>query len=470
MLFSSMLFLWLFLPIVFIGYRLIDAKYRNLFLLVSSLLFYAWGEPKFVLIMLVSISINFGFGLLINRADRLMARRIFLALCAITNISILGYFKYYNFFARNVNAVFGADFIGIKDIILPIGISFYTFQALSYVIDIYRNETPVLKNILDLALYISFFPQLIAGPIVKYHDIRNQIKERTLTALKTTYGIKRFIYGLSKKVILANTFAQVVDQIYTSDVSILDTYSVWIAAILYTLQIYYDFSGYSDMAIGLGKMFGFDFQENFNYPYVSKSVKDFWRRWHISLSTWFKQYLYIPLGGNRKSNLRTYGNLLIVFFVTGLWHGASYNFIFWGIYHGFFLSIERLFLGKILRKNKLVFINYLYTISVVLIGWVLFRAQGLIHALNLLKVMFVFTPRTGLTDAAYLVGTKVWLLVFVGVLFCGFVQSTVYMLKAALFNEHKVYLIENIVLFSLLFIDIMLLVNSMYNPFIYFRF
>lgn len=353
MLFSSMLFLWLFLPVVFVSYYLIKKEYRNVLLLISSIIFYAWGGVSYTLIMFSSIIINYIFALLIDKAieeDNELKKKIYLSLCIVINLSILAYFKYTDFAISIINSISKKEVIQLKNIILPIGISFYTFQALSYVIDVYREHNKAQKNIINLALYISFFPQLIAGPIVKYHDIDTQITERTENLENISYGIKRFIYGLSKKVILANMFALSCDEILKQPIGDIGTALAWLAAVLYTLQIYYDFSGYSDMAIGLGHMFGFKFLENFNYPYISKSVQEFWRRWHISLSTWFKEYLYIPLGGNRKGKYFTYLNLLIVFFATGLWHGASFNFILWGLWHGFFLIIERVFLGLLLEK------------------------------------------------------------------------------------------------------------------------
>jgi alginate O-acetyltransferase complex protein AlgI len=356
----------------------------------------------------------------------------------------------------------------MKNIILPIGISFYTFQALSYIIDLYKKEIPVQKNLLNLALYISFFPQLIAGPIVKYADVQKQIVKRDLSTSKTSYGIKRFIYGLSKKVLLANTFASIVDQIFSGNINELNSSVVWFGAILYTLQIYYDFSGYSDMAIGLGKMFGFDFLENFNYPYISTSVQDFWQRWHISLSSWFKKYLYIPLGGNRKGNIRTYLNLLIVFFATGLWHGASFNFIFWGLYNGFFLIMEKLFLGKLLKNNKFKVINHFYLLLVIIIGWVIFRAAGLKNALALIKIMFI--PQNGFITINSFLDTKLIIFLIIGILLCGPIQNVFIKLKSFLYSQEKSNLLETIILFSLLFVCIMMLVNNSYNPFIYFRF
>ena len=424
MLFSSMIFLWFFLPLVFCSYYLIDKRFKNILLLISSIIFYAWGGVSYSLIMLSSIIINYIFALLIDKAiedNNLKNKKIYLALCIIINLSILGYFKYTNFIISIINSLSQNKIIELTNIVLPIGISFYTFQALSYVIDVYRGHNKAQKNIFNLALYISFFPQLIAGPIVKYHDIENQILNRNESLENIFYGIKRFIYGLSKKVILANMFALSCDEILKQPTDELGTALVWCASVLYTLQIYYDFSGYSDMALGLGRMFGFNFLENFNYPYISKSIKEFWRRWHISLSTWFKEYLYIPLGGNRKRKLFTYINLLIVFFATGLWHGASYNFILWGLFHGFFLVIERIFLGKLLEKNKLKFINHIYVIFVFVIGWVLFRADDLKHAFELYKLMFSY--KESIYTVRYFFYPQTFVCFIFGILFSGLFQS-----------------------------------------------
>lgn len=470
MLFSSMIFLWFFLPLVFCSYYLIDKRFKNILLLISSIIFYAWGGVSYSLIMLFAIIINYIFALLIDKAieyNNLKNKKIYLALCIIINLSILGYFKYTNFIISIINSLSQNKIIELTNIVLPIGISFYTFQALSYVIDVYRGHNKAQKNIFNLALYISFFPQLIAGPIVKYHDIENQILNRNESLENIFYGIKRFIYGLSKKVILANMFALSCDEILKQPTDELGTALVWCASVLYTLQIYYDFSGYSDMAIGLGRMFGFNFLENFNYPYMSKSIKEFWRRWHISLSTWFKEYLYIPLGGNRKRKLFTYINLLIVFFATGLWHGASYNFILWGLFHGFFLVIERIFLGKLLEKNKLKFINHIYVIFVFVIGWVLFRADDLKHAFELYKLMFSY--KESIYTVRYFFYPQTFVCFIFGILFSGLFQSVFPKVREATFSS-KVYILESVIQFILLFICIMYLVNGTYNPFIYFRF
>lgn len=380
MLFCSMIFLWAFLPAILILYHLINDKYKNFILLIFSLIFYAWGEPKYILLMIIVIILNYFFGIIISKFRNY--GKVFLVLCIITNLFILGYYKYSNFIIENINYVFGKDVIPIHNIILPIGISFYIFQTLSYVIDLYRGEIKVQKSLINLALYTSFFPQLIAGPIVKYHDIEEQISSRIVTYKKFAFGIKRFVYGLAKKVILSNTFAEVVDKILSCKVEELASSAIWLAILLYTLQIYFDFSGYSDMAIGLAKMFGFDLNENFNYPYLSKSITEFWRRWHMSLSTWFKEYVYIPLGGNRKGKHCTYINLFVVFLLTGIWHGASFNFIIWGLIHGIFIIIEKIGLLKAIHKNKYTeIIGHVYTLLIVVLGWTFFRAETITQAL-----------------------------------------------------------------------------------------
>ncbi len=476
MLFSSMIFLWAFLPVVFVLYRVIkNNTVRNYLLLIASLIFYAWGEPKYILLMLVSILLNYCSGLLIDRAEniagkhRLLLKNLSLAACVVINLLLLGYFKYFNFFAGIFSALAGTEALQVSNIILPIGISFYTFQAMSYVIDLYRKRIKVQKNPLKLALYISFFPQLIAGPIVRYADIETQIDVRVITPQKTAFGIKRFIYGLSKKVIIANTMALVADRIYALPAADLSTGLVWAAAISYTLQIYFDFSGYSDMAIGLGKMFGFDFNENFIYPYTANSIQGFWRRWHVSLSTWFKEYLYIPLGGNRKGAGRTYLHLLIVFFATGLWHGASWNFVVWGLYNGLFLIIERLFLGKLLEKCKLKFINIIYSLVVVVVGWVIFRAEDLRQAAITIKRLFVPTAGSPAYNIWQFIDAKAIFIVVMGALLCGVIQRNG-RLKTALYNEEKTFGVEIPVLIALFTCCVFMLVSSTYNPFIYFRF
>ena len=381
MVFSSTLFLFWFLPVVLVGYYLCGKNAKNYWLLLASLFFYSWGEPKYVLLMFTLIVINYICGLLLARDHN----RYLLCATVIFNLGILGYFKYFNFLMETVNAVLsliGGQSVSLNQIALPIGISFFTFQIMSYVIDVYRGTVPPQKSLAKLALYISLFPQLIAGPIVRYSDVAAQIDERNVTLGGIYTGAVRFMIGLSKKVLLSNQMAAIADAAFIqSDPPAL---LAWMGAVAYALQIYFDFSGYSDMAIGLGKLFGFDFLENFNYPYISSSVKEFWRRWHISLSSWFRDYLYIPLGGSHCSREKTYRNLLIVFSMTGLWHGASWNFVVWGLWHGAFLILERV-LGNRFRMPK--WLGHIYTMLVVLIGWVFFRADTLGQAAVYLRSM-----------------------------------------------------------------------------------
>ena len=470
MVFSSMIFLWLFLPIILFLYFISNQKFKNLILLIGSLIFYAWGEPKYIVLMLISIVMNYLFGLLIDRY-RNYDKKI-LVLAVIANLGLLGYFKYFNFGINTFNRIFQQS-IGIRDIILPIGISFYTFQILSYIIDLYRKEIKVQKNILNLALYISFFPQLIAGPIVKYIDVESEINHRNVDIELFASGIKKFVYGLGKKVIFANTLALIADSIYAYPITDLNTPLVWLATIAYTLQIYFDFSGYSDMAIGLGRMFGFHFPENFNLPYISQSITEFWRRWHISLSTWFKQYLYIPLGGNRKGKYRTYMNLFIVFLATGLWHGASFNFIAWGIYYGIFLIIERCFFKKYLDQNKHKIWNSIYVMLVVMIGWVMFRINGLHNALDIIKTMFRFDFKETYVLMTTFINSKTIITFILAIAFCGPLQKIFGLFNSKMKDRlTSIYdnKLEIIVLIVIMVISISELVASTYNPFIYFRF
>lgn len=466
MVFSSPIFLWLFLPIAVVVNFLLKEKYSNLFLTIASLFFYAWGEPEYILLMLLSICINWIFGLLIFRNPR-GTKRIFLWLCIAVNLCLLGYFKYFDFMADTINRIFGYELIGIREIALPIGISFFTFQAMSYVIDLYRGNCNVQKNIINLALYISFFPQLIAGPIVRYHDIDRQIQNRTVTREKFASGMRRFLYGLGKKVIISNCVAEIADRIFTSPASQLSTGVSWLGAVLYTLQIYYDFSGYSDMAIGLGRIFGFEFLENFNYPYLSTSIREFWQRWHISLGTWFREYVYIPLGGNRKGKPRTYLNLSIVFLLTGMWHGASWHFVIWGIYHGFFQILERLGLGKILEKRR--WLGHIYTVLVFIVGWVIFRADSLSQAAAYLAHMFLPWRYSQLPSLPSLVSAHALCIIFLAVLGCGLVQLLGKKCPS-LQKRWQGSLLEAAFLCCVFLYSMMQLAAGTYNPFIYFRF
>ena len=464
MIFSSMFFLWIFLPLTFVGYYVAGEKLKNVILLLVSLLFYTWGEPIYIALMLVSIAFNYVMALLIAKFEN--KRKILLVLDVAVNLLLLGYYKYFNFFVSSIGSLTGVEY-SVAEIALPVGISFFTFQALSYVVDVYRRECEAEKNIMVVALYISFFPQLIAGPIVKYKDIAEQIKSRQTTIDGMAYGIRRFLYGLGKKVILSNMLAQTVDRIIELDISDVTGALAWIAAIFYTLQIYFDFSGYSDMAIGLGKMFGFDIKENFNYPYISKSIREFWRRWHISLSSWFKDYLYIPLGGNQKGTGRTYINLGIVFFMTGLWHGASWNFIIWGLYHGFFSVLERIGLDKLLKKSKIF--AHIYTMLVVIVGWVFFRITDLSQAMMYVKRMLMPWLYTASNYAVReLVDVRVMVLAIIAVFGSGVIQQLFENSKiAARYKNSKLEIVYCAVLAVVCF---SLLASNSYNPFIYFRF
>ena len=465
MLFSSMIFLWLFLPITFLGSKIVGKKYVNFLLLIASLIFYAWGEPIYVLLMLCSILINWLSGLLIVK--NLKYRSLILFFNVIINLFLLGYFKYAGMFVRTWNSIIKIVRIPEPEIALPIGISFFTFQALSYVVDVYRGEVKAQKNILNLALYISFFPQLIAGPIVKYREIEKQIDNREINMSKTAEGVRRFIYGLSKKVLVSNILAKSAGLIFAMPLEEVTGVMAWIASVLYLFQIYYDFSGYSDMAIGLGKMFGFEFSENFNYPYMSLSIREFWRRWHISLSTWFREYVYIPLGGNKKGQKRTYINLMIVFFLTGLWHGASYNFIFWGLFHGFFSILERLGLEKFLKKNKVI--AFVYTFLVVNVGWIFFRVENIGMAFRYIGRM-VFPWRY--IDSSISIWEVVDAHTFF-ILICADIGMGGLQYLARKKNKLETWrfsIFEVIYCLGIFVFSIAALASNTYNPFIYFRF
>ncbi len=481
MIFSSAIFLFAFLPLTLTFYFLLIPKFRNYFLLASSLLFYAWGEPIYILIMLFSILINYMSGIFIQyRRDnpcKGVSARILLAICIGLNLSLLIYFKYTNFLVDVFNKTFGARFdltLNNPGIILPIGISFFTFQAMSYVIDIYRQEVKPQRNLLNCGLYIALFPQLIAGPIVRYRDIAKQISSRTISSESFASGIRRFIFGLAKKVLIANVLGEVVDGIFNTPIGKISTGTAWIGISYYTLQIYFDFSGYSDMAIGLGKMFGFDFMENFNYPYIAKSVQEFWRRWHISLSTWFRDYLYIPLGGNRVSPLRLYINLWVVFLLCGLWHGASWNFVIWGALHGAVLVFERLGWRRVL--SRLWFpLPQVYTVLFVMIAWVFFRAENLSLATEYLGRMFSLTAATAQVHYLPDQGLKTTLTFYIGCILSTpifpYIRDKIRFLSADQRVLQPVLAGCNLLLiFGLFFLSATSLAAGTYNPFIYFRF
>ena len=379
MVFSSPTFLFFFLPITLAVYFLVRGEWRNWWLLAVSLLFFVCGDGGYAVVLVGLIGLNYLCGLWIGPLEHPQSRRTALSVSVGLNLVLLATFKYANFFADNLNVLlewFGAGSIHLDPVHLPLGISFITFQAMSYVIDVYRRETPVQRSAARFAMYVSFFPQSIAGPIVRYSDIAAQLATRRVTRERFASGVQRFVVGMAKKVLIANTVALPADLIFRLPDSELSTQHAWLGLVCYTLQIYFDFSGYSDMAIGLGRMFGFEFLENFNYPYAARSVTEFWRRWHISLSTWFRDYVYIPLGGNRGSPLRTYFNLLTIFLLCGLWHGASWMFVLWGLYHGAFLVVERLGFGRWIETTLWTPLRHVYTLATVMLGWALFRVES----------------------------------------------------------------------------------------------
>lgn len=498
MVFSSIIFLCIFLPIMLIGYYVLPAKVKNIWLLLGSLVFYAWGGVKHIVFLVASILINYIAALAIARcADRThpadergnstyhpQVQKILLAIVVIANIGSLICFKYVTMIVDTIRLITSTS-IELPQIILPIGISFYTFQCISYVVDVYRREGAVSadgravsfveKNFVDFALYVAMFPQLLQGPIVRYADIKPSLKNPKVTLDEFVYGVSRLITGLAKKAIIANTLGEVADNIFSCEASMMGTSVAWLGAILYTLQIYFDFSGYSDMAVGLGKMFGFTFMENFDYPYISKSITEFWRRWHISLSRWFRDYLYIPLGGNRKGNV--YLNLLIVFLATGIWHGAAWGFVVWGLWHGVFMLVERYLKGKNLRYTVPGIIKWLYSMLVVVLGWVLFKLENLSDALSYIGVMFhTRTHAYNAFSIKYYLNKRLVFFVIVALLACvpwaQILPRYVAAYVADFTSSEKMgYKIARyICLVVLLIVSMMFVINNTYSPFIYFQF
>ena len=482
MLFSSPVFLFLFLPVVLAAYYLMWAKLRNYVLLLASLVFFAWGGVSYSLLMIFSILFNFFIGKGIGKEPGSKRSKIFLSLGIVLNLLFLGVFKYADFIVDNLNGlseILAFKPMGNPGIILPVGISFYTFQAMSYLIDVFRRDASVQKNPFNLGLYIALFPQLIAGPIVRYHDIALQINHRTIDPSSFAYGIRRFIIGLGKKVLLANNMGMVADIAFGTPIENLSGPIAWLGLVCYALQIYFDFSGYSDMAIGLGRMFGFTFLENFNYPYISRSIKEFWRRWHISLSTWFRDYLYISLGGNRISNRRTYFNLIIVFFVTGLWHGASWSFVIWGLVHGVFLILERFTDNRFPEIFWKPF-QHVYTIFVVLMAWVLFRADTIGYAWSYYGVLFGRGDESLNLSVLNQFLNREFILYFI----ISILSAAGIVTKAGAYFErltirvqsNNQFIAENSRIIYALFLALILfacsiyLITTTYNPFIYYRF
>ena len=495
MLFSSMIFLWLFLPFVLVVNLLLPIRLSNFFLLAMSFIFYAWGEQEYIWLLLLSLAVNYAGALGIEavRGSRPAAGeaagaagvtagtavstdsqtasgagkhtlftpdKLLLVLLVAVNLGFLGYFKYFDFLTGLVNKLAGGTVAEPKNLLLPVGISFYTFQMISYVADVYRGTTGAERNLLNLGLYMSFFPKMIQGPIERYQSMGARIRNRHVTPELFACGARRFIYGLGKKVILANQFGSVVDKVLANPMDQISGGLGWYVGILYTLQIYFDFSGYSDMA-------GFELTENFNYPYLARSVGEFWRRWHISLSSWFKDYLYIPLGGSRKGTFVTCRNLMIVFICTGFWHGAGLSFIAWGMYYGCLQVAERLFLKRRLECLPAA-VSYIYMFFVTVVGWTMFRADSLTRGLMLLKQMFLLRP--GIYDTAMYMSHKTIVYMVIGIVLCGPFQALVPCFKKHMQDGRSIYLSESLGLILLFAYSIVMAVGSTYNPFIYFRF
>jgi alginate O-acetyltransferase complex protein AlgI len=481
LLFTEPTFLFLFLPLLlalyFATFSRAHGAYANWLLLAASIIFYAKGGGPFTWLMLASIAFNYWMAIVVDRARGTGRDRMWLGLAVALNLFVLGVFKYANFFADNVNALLGAMHAGpitVPRVVLPIGISFFTFHAISYIVDVYRRDAIAQKSPVHAALYLLLFPQLIAGPIIRYRDIADQLARRTVRLDDFAYGIRRFVIGLGKKVLIANTVAAPADRIFALPAAGLSTPLAWLGIACYTLQIYFDFSGYSDMAIGLGRMFGFRFPENFRWPYIAASVQEFWRRWHMSLSTWFRDYLYVPLGGNRVSPAKRYRNLVTVFFLCGLWHGASWNFVIWGLWHGTFLVAERVARSRNnspthqLTNSPISPVSHLYTLLVVIVGWVFFRADTLGGAVAFLNAMAGFgaAQQTPFTVSFFLT-PDVWLALVAGV-----IGSTPWVPALAARWRHVRVLepISALALVALLVTSILHVAARTYNPFIYFRF
>jgi alginate O-acetyltransferase complex protein AlgI len=509
MVFSSPIFLFLFLPVTLVLYLLLPGlRLRNLWLLAVSLLFYAWGEAAFVLLIFVSTMVNYGLGLWVESGAGTSRRKWGVVLAVVFNLGLLGFFKYGNFLVENLNLLarplhLGAVHLG--KVRLPIGISFFTFHALSYIIDIYRGKMPAARRPSDMALYIFFFPQLVAGPILRWGAMAPQIAGRIASLDGFWEGIRRFVQGLAKKTLVANTVAAAADRVFSLSPDALSLPMAWVGVVCYTLQIYFDFSGYSDMAIGLGRMFGFTFMENFDHPYIAQSIKDFWRRWHISLSSWFRDYLYVPLGGNRCSAARNYANLLVVFLLCGLWHGAAWTFVVWGLYHGLFLVLERTRFGSWLESFPRP-LRHAYALAVVMVGWVIFRADTWPQAVAYLRALLGLGPVAGLTptaDVFLTIGTvfgltgedtisqiaatnQIPLAVLTHQVVWAMLAGIVFSTPFASWFKHEVLrtspeplrpairlagiLAEPVALSALLVVSAAWLADGTYNPFIYFRF
>lgn len=464
MLFSSITFLYYFFPAVLILYFIAPKMLKNTVLLLSSLIFYAWGEPKYIFLMLISIICGYVCGLLIEKFKGKTASKVTLVFSCLISLGMLGYFKYADFFITNFNAVTGLSLPLLK-IALPIGISFYTFQILSYTVDVYRGTVPAQRNFINLAAYVTMFPQLIAGPIVRYSDVEKQLTERTHSIAKASEGVRRFVCGLSKKIFIANILGELAGLFLASkEQSVL---FCWIYAAAYSLQIYFDFSGYSDMAVGLGKIFGFDFMENFNYPYISSSITEFWRRWHISLGSWFRDYVYIPLGGNRVSKLLWFRNIFIVWMLTGFWHGANWNFIVWGLYFAVFLIMEKLWLKDFLAKNKIF--GHFYVLILVMISFVIFGAPDFRLSFECIKGMFGFAGLPLATAETLYYLKSYGLILAIAVIGSMPLPKKLYAMAEKKFPKVTA-VAEPMAVVALLLLATAYLVDGSFNPFLYFRF
>lgn len=471
MVFSSTLFLFRFLPIIMILYFLAPGRMKNILLLLGSLIFYAWGEPVYVLLMLFSTISDYLHGRVIGRARSKGVRKVFLVSSIVVNLGVLCFFKYADFLVGTINQLAGTN-IPLLNLPLPIGISFYTFQTMSYSIDVYRGQVKVQKNLLDFAVFVTMFPQLIAGPIVKYADVEKEMHERKPDILQINYGMRRFVFGLAKKVLLANNMGLIWTEISSRDLGALTGMSAWLGILAYTFQIYFDFSGYSDMAIGLGACFGFHFPENFNYPYISRSVTEFWRRWHMTLSSWFREYVYIPLGGNRKGLKRQLINILIVWTLTGIWHGAGWNFLLWGMWFALWLIVEKIFLKKVLEALPGI-VGNLYTMFLVIIGWVFFSIESGSHALNYLKVMLGMGEAGWIQSISLFDGMENMVIFIIALIGSTPIFAWIGKRLASSTNGYGIALyriLDKVVLGVLLIASIAYIVDATYNPFLYFRF
>lgn len=468
MVFSSIVFLFTFLPISLLIYYISPKKFKNAILLLTSLVFYAWGEPVYIFLMIGTIIFDYIMALKIDKykRDRKKSKRFFI-FTLLVNVGILVFFKYVGFIIGNINSIFSIN-IPFNELSLPVGISFYTFQVLSYIVDVYLGKVKVQRSLVSFGAYVTMFPQLVAGPIVQYETIEEQLNYREESLEKFGQGVERFIQGLGKKVLLANNIGLIWTTISATDLGSMSVLTAWIGIIAYTFQIYFDFSGYSDMAIGLGKMMGFDFLENFKYPYISKSVTEFWRRWHMSLSGWFREYMYIPLGGNRRGKKIQFRNLMIVWFATGLWHGASWNFVVWGLYFGILIFFEKMYISKVLERLPRG-VGHLYTLVLIIIGWVFFETESLRGAFSYLSVMFGLSGNSIVDNMGiYTLRSNFLIITLAIIASTPFFKNFFKLIKEKLkLRGVAVAIVSNILI---LFISTVYLVSETYNPFLYFRF